>query len=140
MDSADLLPLAGLRLIGATYAKQLKEQGIVSYDDLILKADTPEARNKLASNLCINDKFLQRWALLADMMRIVGIDTQYANLLEAAGVRSLRDLKVRDSHELTKLLHQVNSAQSLVKQLPPEETVQQWVRDVQETTKPIVSD
>lgn len=138
--SADLLPLAGLRLIGATYAKQLKEQGIVSYDDLIRKAKDCEARKALAEKLCINDKFLQRWALLADMMRIVGIDTQYANLLEAAGVRSLDDLKVSDSHELTKLLHQVNSAQSLVKQLPPEETVQQWVRDAQETTKPIVSD
>jgi len=138
--SADLLPLAGLRLIGASYAKQLKEQGIVSHDDLILKAKDCEAREELAKNLCINDEFLQRWALLADMMRIVSIDTQYANLLEAAGVRSLNDLKARDSQKLTKLLHQVNSAQSLVKQLPPEEKVQQWVRDAQETTKPIVPD
>jgi tetratricopeptide (TPR) repeat protein len=138
--SADLLPLAGLKLIGATYAKHLKELGIVSHDDLILKAKNCHAREELAKKLCIDPKFLQRWALLADMMRIVGIETQYANLLEAAGVRSLDDLKVRYSHDLTELLHQVNSAQSLVKQLPLEETVQQWVRDAQKTTKHIASD
>jgi predicted flap endonuclease-1-like 5' DNA nuclease len=101
----------------------LNEQGIVTYDDLILKADTLEARNKLASNLCINDKFLQRWALLADMMRIVGINTQYANLLEAAGVRSLDDLAQSNPQELVDLLCGVNNAQSLVKQPPSVENL-----------------
>jgi tetratricopeptide (TPR) repeat protein len=113
MPSADLLPLAGLRLI----------------DDLILKADTPEARKKLAKKLCINDKFLQRWALLADMMRIVGIDTQYANLLEAAGVRSLDDLaNIPRIDTLVDLLCKLND-QCLVKQLLSVEIVKQWKKD-----------
>nr|AAU83851.1 hypothetical protein GZ34G5_18 [uncultured archaeon GZfos34G5] len=129
MPSADLLPLAGLRLIEETHAKQLEGQGIVSHDDLILKADTPEARKKLAKKLCINDKFLQRWALLADMMRIVGIDTQYANLLEAAGVRSLDDLaNIPHIDTLVDSLCKLND-QCLVKQLLSVEIVKQWNED-----------
>jgi hypothetical protein len=86
------MPLAGVRLSGETYAKQLKEQGNVSHDNLIQRADTSGARKKLAKNQPINDNFLQRWTLLAGLMRIVGIDTHYANLLEVTGVCSLRDL------------------------------------------------
>jgi tetratricopeptide (TPR) repeat protein len=128
--SADLLPLAGLRVIGETYAKQLKEQGIVSHDDLILRADTREARQKLAKNLCININFLQRWALLADMMRIVGIDTQYANLLEAAGVCSRWDLaNIPYIDKLVGRLHRLNTTQCLVKQHPSVEKVKQWKED-----------
>ena len=125
--SGDLLPLAGLRVIGEIYAKLLKEQGIVSHEDLIQKANTPSARKTLAEKLGINTTLLRQWALLADLMRIVGSDTQYANLLESANVCSLRDLKRNNSHDLTKLLHQVNTAQSLVKQPPLEETVLLWV-------------
>jgi tetratricopeptide (TPR) repeat protein len=129
--SADLLPLAGLRLIGATYAKQLKELGIVSHNDLILKADTPEVRKKLAKKLGIDDMFLQRWALLADMMRIEGIDTQYANLLDAAGVRSLDDLKhIPNIDTLVDSLCKLN-AQCLGKQLLSVEIVELWKKDAE---------
>ncbi|RCV64113.1 Tetratricopeptide (TPR) repeat [Methanophagales archaeon] len=123
--SADLLLLAGLRLIGATYAKQLKEQGIVSHDDLILKAKNCHAREELAKKLCIDPELLQRWALLADMMRIVGIDTQYANLLDAAGVHSLDDLTKKDPQKIVDLLCKLD-AQFLVKQLLSVEIVKRW--------------
>jgi tetratricopeptide (TPR) repeat protein len=64
-DSADL-PLAGLAIIKEAYAKQLKEQGIFSHCDLILKADTPQAQEALAKKFGISTTLLRRWALLAD--------------------------------------------------------------------------
>lgn len=132
-DTSDLLPLAGLAIIREAYARQLKEEGIFSHCDLILKADTPSLREELAKKLGISTTLLRRWALLADLMRIVG-NTQYANLLEAADVGSLDALKkVSDPCELANLLSQVNKAQSLVKQLPPLENVQQWVQDARKT-------
>jgi tetratricopeptide (TPR) repeat protein len=135
-DSADL-PLAGLAIIRETYAKQLKEQGIISQCDLVLKADTPQAQEALAKNLGVSTTLLRRWAHIADLMRVVG-DTQYVNLLEAADVVSLDALKkMSDPCELANLLKQVNQAQSLVKQLPSLETVQQWVQDAK-MTKPKV--
>jgi hypothetical protein len=129
----DSLPLAGIAIIGDAYAKQLKENEIVSYCDLILKADTPQAQEALAKKLAISTQLLHRWALLADMMRIVG-NTQYVNLLEAADVNSLDALKkVSGICELTNLLNQINNAQSLVKTLPPMQTVQQWVQNAKKT-------
>jgi tetratricopeptide (TPR) repeat protein len=139
-DSADM-PLAGIAIIKEAYAKQLKEQGIVSHCDLILKADTHQAQEALAKKLGISTKLLHRWALLADLMRIEGITPQYVNLLEAADVGSLDALtKESDTCELTNLLNQINNAQSLVKTPPPIETVtvQQWVQDAKKKTKPKV--
>jgi hypothetical protein len=43
-------PLAGIVIIGEAYAKQLKENEIESYCDLILKADTPSARDWLTTS------------------------------------------------------------------------------------------
>ncbi len=127
------LSLAGIAIIKEAYAKQLKEQGIVSHCDLILKADTPQAMEVLAKKLGISTQLLHRWVHLADLMRIVG-DTKYVNLLEAADYGSIEALnKVSDPCELANLLNQVNKAQSLVKQLPPLETVQQWVQEAKKT-------
>jgi hypothetical protein len=99
--------------------------------------NTHSSREALARKLGISDKLLYRWAHLADMMSIVG-DTKQVNLLEAAGIGSLDALKrVSDPCELANLLNQINKAQSLVKQLPSMETVQQWVQEAKKT-KPMV--
>ncbi len=137
-DSSNSLPLAGLAGIRETYAKQLKEQGIISHSDLILKADTPQAQEMLAKNLGINTTLLRRWALLADLMRIVE-DTQLVNLLEAAKVDSIDALKnVNDPFELEKLLNQVNQAYSFVKKSPSPETIQKWLKEAK-NAKPHVT-
>jgi len=132
LAALDSLPLAGIAIIGEAYAKQLKENEIVSFCDLILKADTSSAREALAKKLGINTTLLQRWVHLADIMRIVG-NTQKVNLLEEAGVGTLDALKSSDPCELANLLNQINKAMSLVSQTPSIETIQQWV---QEAKKP----
>ena len=132
-DSTDLLPLAGLTIIKEAFAKQLKEQGIVSPCDLIMKADTLSSREELAKKLGISTALLLRWALLADLMRIVE-DTKQINLLETADYGSIEALqKVSDPCGLADLLNQVNKAQSFVDQSPSCETVQQWLQESKKT-------
>lgn len=133
------LPLADLAAIGGTYAALLKEHGISSRDDLIRKADTPEAQQKLAEELGIDVSLVRRWALLADLLRVVNLDAGSGNLLEATGVTSLRDLGGCDPKRLTKLLSQENRARSIVDHPPTKETVRCWVRDAGSTTLPIVA-
>lgn len=137
-DSTDLLPLAGLTIIKEAFAKQLKEQGIVSPCDLIMKADTLSAREELAKKLGISTILLLRWALLADLMRIVK-DTKQINLLEAADYGSIEALrKARNPCELADLLNQVNKVQSLVEQSPSCETVQKWLQEARKTKLMVV--
>ena len=136
---ADQLDLADLESVGEVHAKQLKQQGIVSRDDLVAKAGTPAARRRLAEKTGIRAVLLQRWALLADMMRVAGADIPQANLMVAADVDSLKALKKCDANELALLLHQVNQARSLVKQPPEVETVRNWVskaKDARRMVKP----
>ena len=131
--SSEKLPLAGLTIIQEKYATQLKEQGTVSPCDLILNAGTPSARKALAKKLGISTALLLRWALLADLMRIVE-DTKQINLLEAADYGSIEALqKVSDPCGLADLLNQVNKAQSFVDQSPSCETVQQWLQESKKT-------
>lgn len=127
-DSSDL-PLAGLAIIKEAYARQLKEQGIICHYDLILKAESLQEQQTLAKKIGISPKLLRRWALLADLMRIVG-NTDYVNLLEAADLGSLEALKkVSDPCEVVNLLNQINQVQSLVKTLPAIEIVNQWIQE-----------
>jgi hypothetical protein len=137
--AAEASLLASIAIIGETYAKQLKERGIATEDDLVLKADTATAQKALADGLGINVNLVRRWALLADLMRIVGMDAQSANLLEAAGVGSLNALRSNDAEELARLLYQVNLARSVVAEPPSVEMVRRWIDEAKETT-PKVSD
>lgn len=125
----DQLYLAGLEIVGETHAKQLKEQGIISPYDLVSKAATPTARQELAKRTGISTGLLQRWALLADMMRVVSPDIAQVNLMVAADVDSLRALKRSDADELAMLLHHVNQARTLVKETPDLVTVRKWKQE-----------
>lgn len=136
----DRLPLADLAAIGETYAALLKEHGISSRDDLIRKADTREAQQTLAEELGIDVSLVRRWALLTDLLRIVGLDVPSANLLEASDVRSIRQLSNSNPEKLTRLLGQVNRGRSLVKETPSEETLRRWITDARNTTLPKVYD
>jgi hypothetical protein len=131
----DTLYLAGLEIVGETHAKQLKQQGIISRQDLVSKAATPTARQDLAERTGISSRLLQRWALLADMMRVVGAEIPQANLMVAADVDSLQVLKGSDPGELAILLHQVNQAKVLVKEAPEVGTVRNWVREAKATKR-----
>jgi tetratricopeptide (TPR) repeat protein len=134
------LPLAGIAIIGEAYARQLKENEIESYCDLILKAGTHSLREELAKKLGISTQLVHRWGLLADLMGIVR-NTQNANLLEVAGVGSLKALQnVSDPCELANLLNEINKAMSLVSQTILPETVRQWVQEANKTELKVLRD
>ena len=96
-------------------------------------ANNHQARVELAEKLDITTQLLLRWALLADLMRIVK-KPQYVNLLEEADVDSLEALrKVPDPCVMSNLLNQKNKTISFVSQTPSSETVQQWIQEARKT-------
>ena len=134
---SDQLYLAGVEIVGETHAKQLMQHDIVSSEDLVSKAATPAARRRLSGTTGISLKLLQRWALLADMMRVIGTDIPQANLMVAADVASLRTLRKSEPEKLAIMLHQVNEARSLVKQPPELATVRKWVQEAAMTKRKV---
>jgi PAS domain-containing protein len=67
------------------------------------------------------------WVNKADLFRVKGIGTQYADLLEKAGVDTVVELGKRKPENLLEKMKQTNEEKKLVRQLPTLKKVQDWV-------------
>ncbi|ABS68540.1 DUF4332 domain-containing protein [Xanthobacter versatilis] len=120
-------PIIDIEGIGAVFAEKLKGAGITTTDALLEKAKSPKGRKELASASGIDESRILKWANMADLMRIKGVGEEYSELLEAAGVDTVKELKTRVPANLTKAMADVNAHKKLVRALPTESMVAKWV-------------
>jgi predicted flap endonuclease-1-like 5' DNA nuclease len=113
--------------IGAAYAAKLGEAGITTVAKLLSAGATPKGRADLEAKSGISHKLILEWVNHADLYRIKGIGSEYADLLEAAGVDTVVELATRKAENLYNKLVEVNSAKKLVRQLPTQAKVADWV-------------
>ena len=107
---------------------KLKEQGINDSDQLLEKAKTPAGRRELAGKLGVDPKVVLELANRADLVRIKGVAGVYSNLLENAGVDTVKELSGRVPENLQAKLAQVNEKMKLANRTPPTvEMVKDWV-------------
>ena len=71
-------------------------------------------------------------------MRVAGIGSEYADLLAAAGVETIKSLRRRNATNLITALDQVNTKKRIVQRLPTLEMVQGWI-DAASALDPIVT-
>ena len=77
--------------IGEAYAAKLKKAGITTTDELLAKCATRSGRDKVAEATGISPKLILKWTNHADLFRIKGVAGQFAELLEAAGVDTVKE-------------------------------------------------
>lgn len=118
--------------IGEAYAKKLVEADINTVDDLLDKAKTPAGRKALEETTGINGKLILTWTNHADLMRINGVGPQFSELLEAAGVDTVKELKHRVAENLQKKLEEINEAKNLVNRVPSVNEVQKMIDQAKE--------
>jgi len=106
---------------------KLKEQGINDSDQLLKKAKTPAGRRELAGKLGVDPKVVLELANRADLVRIKGVAGAYSNLLENAGVDTVKELSGRVPENLQAKLAQVNEEMKLANRTPTVEMVKDWV-------------
>ena len=116
-----------LKTIGAIVTASLKSAGIRSTDKLLRAAKDPKGRKALAAKTGLDEKCILRSANMADRMRIKGIGEDYALLLEAAGVDTVRELKYRNPRNLAKAMAEANTKRKLVQLLPSEKAIERWI-------------
>lgn len=114
--------------IGEVYTEKLKGAGIDTVEDLLEKCATPQGRKDLADSTEISEELILDWANRADLARIKGISTQYADLLEAAGVDTVPELAQRNPQNLYKSMVETNEKKELVRRMPSEDQVADWVK------------
>lgn len=118
--------------IGNVNAKKLVEAGINTVDDLLQKAKTPAGRKTLEETTGISGKSILKWTNHADLMRINGVGPQFSELLEAAGVDTVKELKHRVADNLQQKLEEINNKKNLVNRVPSVSEVQKMIDQAKE--------
>lgn len=104
--------------VGQAYADKLTAAGVSTVDELLEQGRTPSGRKKLAEATGISPKLILKWVNHADLFRIDGIGPQFAELLEASGVDTVKELRHRVPANLEAKLVEVNDQKHLVRRVP----------------------
>jgi uncharacterized membrane protein HdeD (DUF308 family)/predicted flap endonuclease-1-like 5' DNA nuclease len=113
--------------IGPVFAEKFKSVGVLTTLDLLKRGSTRKGRSDLVSDTGISPKLILRWVNQADLFRIKGIGSEYAELLEAAGVDTVVELSGRNPENLHMALLSANEDKKLVRKTPTLPQVQDWV-------------
>ena len=124
-------PITDIRGIGPDTAAILKSEGIRTTIGLLRSAKTPKQRLKLAEMTRTNSERILGWVTAADRMRVKGVGWEYAELLSAAGVKTVNELKFRNPQKLVERMTHANDGRKLVQLLPSVKVVQRWIEDAQ---------
>ncbi len=118
--------------IGAAYAEKMVAAGIKTTDDLLEKCAKPAGRKALAEETGISPKLILTWTNHVDLMRINGVGPQFSELLEAAGVDTVKELQHRVPANLQAKLEEVNAQKNLVNRVPSVAEVEKMVAQAKE--------
>ncbi|MBN1466922.1 DUF4332 domain-containing protein [candidate division KSB1 bacterium] len=113
--------------IGPAYAAKLKKTGVMSTNVLLKKGGTKKGRKELAEKSGVDETLILKWVNRADLLRIKGVGSEYSDLLENAGVDTVKELKTRNAENLHAKMQEVNAKKKLVRLLPSLKSVKKWV-------------
>ena len=113
--------------IGEIYAQKLREAGVASTDALLKQGATPKGRQEIAEKAGVSGKLVLEWVNHVDLFRIKGVGEEYADLLEEAGVDTVPELAQRNTENLYQKLMAVNQEKKLVRKLPNQTQVGNWI-------------
>ena len=113
--------------IGPVYAEKLAAAGIGTTTALLKRCGGRRGRQEVGEKTGISERHLLKWANLADLMRITGVGPQYSELLEAAGVDTVKELRHRNAASLAARMREVHEAKGITRTSPAASIVQRWI-------------
>jgi predicted flap endonuclease-1-like 5' DNA nuclease len=126
-SKATAYPISGIDRIGPEMTVRLRQAGIRTTVRLLDRAKSPQGRKQLAEETGLDPKRILSWANLVDRMRIKGVGEDYAMLLQAAGVDTVKELKYRNPQRLAQAMKDANAKRKLVAVLPSDRAVVRWI-------------
>ncbi len=124
--------------IGPAYAEKLNAAGIIDSDDLLETGASVKGRKALAEKTGIEEVRILRWVNHSDLFRIHGVGPQFAELLEASGVDTVKELRTRNAENLAARMEQVMNEKGLTRTSPSAKVVAGWIEEAK-TLEPRVS-
>jgi predicted flap endonuclease-1-like 5' DNA nuclease len=127
--------VAGIEGIDEAHGEKLHGMGITTVEALLEKGASPAGRKAVEEATGMSHAQVLRLVNQADLFRIKGIGKEYADLLEASGVDSVPELAQRRADNLHAKMAEINAGQNLVKRLPPEAEVEEWIAQAKSLPK-----
>lgn len=118
--------------IGPVYAAKLQEAGIQTTEEYLEKCATPAGRKALAEATGISPKLILTWANHADLFRINGVAGQFAELLEASGVDTVKEFRHRVPANLHAKMVEINDEKHLCKRVPSVTELEKMIAQAKE--------
>jgi predicted flap endonuclease-1-like 5' DNA nuclease len=114
--------------IGPGFGQKLADAGVDTTDKLLAEAGSRGGRTRLAASTGLSEKQLLEWVNHVDLMRIDGVGSEYADLLEAAGVDSCAELVQRNAATLAMTFQELDAARpNVIRRIPTEADVAGWI-------------
>ncbi len=120
-------PIETIEGVGPKYGEILRSHGITRTHHLLQRGATRKGRKEVAAVTGLREADILKWTNMCDLMRIKGVGEEYSELLEAAGVDTVKELRVRKPDNLHKAMVEANEKKKLVRQLPSARQVERWV-------------
>jgi hypothetical protein len=122
-------PLSKLAGLDDDTEATLRAARIRTTATLLERAKDAKGRKKLAVETGLDEKLLLALANSADRLRIKGMGKDYSELLQVAGVNTVRELGYRNPARLAKAMADANKKRKLVRLLPSDNLVNRWIEN-----------
>ncbi len=123
--------------IGQAYGSKLEKAGVPTDNELLKQGCDRKGRKALAEKTGIDEHTILKWVNRADLSRVKGIGSEYSDLLEEAGVDTVPELAQRNASNLHAKMAEVNEEKNLVRKMPTENQVADWVSQAKELPRVI---
>lgn len=129
--------LSEIEGIGATYQTKLEAEGITTVEKLLDDCCEKKARTEIAGKTGVSEKLILNWVNRADLSRVKGVSTQYADLLECAGVDTVPELAQRNAENLHAKILEINTEKNLVRQVAGLSQVEDWIAQAKQLPRKV---
>ena len=121
--------IAEIKGLDSGVQTKLEAGNIKTVEDLLKETATPQQRTALAKQVGVEGSQLTEWINRADLMRLKGVGTEMANLLEECGVDSCKELQHRKADHLHTKLKETNDAKHITHHAPTLAQVEEWIKE-----------
>ncbi len=129
------IPVKDLKGSDDEIVSKLAGKGIKNSDQLLEAAAEAKRRKALAKELEMDQRVLLELANRADLSRVKGVAGVYSDLLEQAGVDTVKELATRRPDNLHAKIVAVNEERKLSGKVPRPEDVESWVAQAKDLPK-----
>lgn len=113
--------------VGPVFAQRLESAGVKTTAELLTSGGTKAGRKALAETSGIDESKILTWVNHSDLHRIDGVAGQFSELLEAAGVDTVKEFATRNAENLAKKMEEVNTAKNLSGSIPSAVSLQKMI-------------